>query len=260
MASRHYTRPRRRSPIPALLLFLGAAVIVFLIFRLTSTASEQDVPPAPSDPAAMEVSPAPDAADPLPALEEAPWYLTLANADHPLPADWAIETATLTNGLEIDARIYDALTRMLNDCKAAGLSPIVCSAYRTVSRQQELFDAKLEYYLAEGLDDDAAYASASAVVAIPGTSEHNLGLAVDICALDYQLLDDAQAETAEQKWLMEHCTEYGFILRYPQGKEDLTGIIWEPWHYRYVGVEAAKAISESDLCLEEYLALFYSGI
>lgn len=260
MASKRYTRPRRSSPIPALLLFLGAAVIVLLIFHLTSTASEQNVPPAPSDPVETEVSPSPDAANSLPDLEKAPWYLTLANADHPLPADWAIETATLTNGLEIDARICDALTRMLNDCKAAGLSPIVCSAYRTVSRQQELFNAKLEHYRAEGLDYDTAYASASAVVAIPGTSEHNLGLAVDICALDYQLLDDDQAETAEQKWLMEHCAEYGFILRYPQGKEDLTGIIWEPWHYRYVGVDAAKEITEAGLCLEEYLALFYSGV
>lgn len=105
-----------------------------------------------------------------------------------------------------------------------------------------------------------AYAAAATVVAIPGTSEHNLGLAVDICALDYQILDDAQADTPEQQWLMEHCAEYGFILRYPKGKEDMTGIIWEPWHYRYVGVEAAQEISQSGLCLEEYLALHYSGV
>ena len=82
---------------------------------------------------------------------------------------------------------------------------------------------------------------------------------MDICALDYQILDDAQADTPEQQWLMEHCAEYGFILRYPIGKEDLTGIILEPWHYRYVVVEAAQEISQSGLCLEESLALKYSG-
>jgi D-alanyl-D-alanine carboxypeptidase len=108
-----------------------------------------------------------------------------------------------------------------------------------------------------GISYDEAYTAAATVVAIPGTSEHNLGLAVDICAEDYQVLDDAQADTPEQQWLMEHCADYGFILRYPQGKEDQTGIIWEPWHYRYVGVEAAQEITSSGLCLEEYLALHY---
>lgn len=210
----------------------------------TPSRSESSLPP--------ETSPAA-----LPTLSQAPWDLTLANQEHPLPSDWDVETSTLSNGLLVDARIYDALNSMLEDCKAEGLSPIVCSAYRTVTRQTELFEEKINELMSGGLSYDEAYTAASAVVAIPGTSEHNLGLAVDICAMDYQLLDDAQADTAEQQWLMEHCMEYGFILRYPKGKEDITGIIWEPWHYRYVGVETAKAITESGLCLEEYLALHY---
>lgn len=87
----------------------------------------------------------------------------------------------------------------------------------------------------------------------PGTSEHQLGLAVDIVDADYQLLNHAQEDTAVHQWLLEHCWDYGFILRYPADKGDVTGIIYEPWHYRYVGREHAQAIRAAGLCLEEYL-------
>ena len=90
-------------------------------------------------------------------------------------------------------------------------------------------------------------------MARPGTSEHQLGLALDIVDLDYQQLDTRQEETPEQKWLMENSWKYGFILRYPTDKSNITGIIYEPWHYRYVGKEAAKVIHEKGICLEEYL-------
>lgn len=262
MASSNYARRpwrnhRRRPIIPILIFLLGLSLVIFFLLRACRTdasgdpTSDQSLPPADNSviPALSPVS--------LPSLSEAPWELTLANKEHPLPSDWAVETSTLSNGLEVDNRIYEALNNMLSDCKAAGLSPLVCSAYRTMSKQTELFENKINELMRDGLSYDEAYTAASAVVAIPGTSEHNLGLAVDICALDYQLLDDAQADTPEQKWLMEHCAEYGFILRYPQGKEAVTGIIWEPWHYRYVGVDAAKEITETGLCLEEYLALHY---
>ena len=87
----------------------------------------------------------------------------------------------------------------------------------------------------------------------PGTSEHQAGLAVDIVSVDYQILDEGQEDTPLQQWLMEHCWEYGFILRYPPDKGEKTGIIYEPWHYRYVGREYAQAIRQSGLCLEEFL-------
>lgn len=269
MSPSAYHRPtyRRRGRSPfvillAVLLFLaGAAILAFFAFRALHSPEGAALPTPTPSASAPAVSAPPDEPSPrLPSIDEAPWYLTLANGAHPLPADWEIDTTTLTSGREVDSRIFDALTAMLNDCKAQGLSPIVCSAYRTVSRQQELFDEKCSELMADGLSYSEAKSAAATIVAIPGTSEHNLGLSVDICSMDYQLLDDAQADTAEQKWLMEHCVEYGFILRYPKGKEELTGIIWEPWHYRYVGVEAAKAITESGLCLEEYLALFYDGV
>ena len=112
---------------------------------------------------------------------------------------------------------------------------------------------KVQRLMAAGYDAEEADQKAATVVARPGTSEHELGLAVDIVDAGYQQLDEGQASTPVQQWLMAHCWEYGFILRYPDGKSDLTGIIYEPWHYRYVGVETAQALRESGQCLEEYL-------
>ena len=289
MSTKHRSRRKhssyrgRRSMFPALLILAAVAILIFIIIGPKDNPTV-DTPPQPGISAAPDVSasPAPsdepsvpvfsgESSDPEPSqtpseppappsVDEAPWNLTLANAWHPLPEDWEIETQKLSNGLAVDTRIYDALTAMLNACKAEGLSPIVCSAYRTISKQQELFDRKINKYMADGLSYDEAYTAASSIVAIPGTSEHNLGLAVDICAASYQVLNSAQADTKEQQWLMEHCAEFGFILRYPRDKQDITGIIWEPWHYRYVGVELAQEITDSGLCLEEYLALHYSGV
>lgn len=254
-------RRRRRSPIPVLIFLAALVMLAVCRFKFSGPVERRSLYPLLLLFHLQFHRHQRLLTFPLPVpLEEAPWYLMLANLDHPLPADWEIETVTISNGLEVDQRIISALDDMLDDCRAAGLSPLVCSAYRTVQRQTELFEEKIDVLMADGLSYDEAYAAAATVVAIPGTSEHNLGAAVDICALDYQILDDAQADTPEQQWLMEHCAEYGFILRYPKGKEDMTGIIWEPWHYRYVGVEAAQEISQSGLCLEEYLALHYSGV
>ena len=119
--------------------------------------------------------------------------------------------------------------------------------------QRKLFENQIKKLTAQGLERKQAEAKARNVVAYPGTSEHSLGLAADIVSFDYQLLDEEQANTPELKWLTTHCSRYGFILRYPEGKTHLTGIIYEPWHFRYVGREAAKAIMESGQCLEEYL-------
>ena len=187
-------------------------------------------------------------------LSQNDWRLTLVNSTHSLEDGYVPELADVdANGHQLDARAADALKEMLSDAKAAGLSPIVCSSYRTWEKQTSLFDAQVARCEAQGLTGDAAVAEARTVVAYPGTSEHQLGLAADIVALSYQILDEKQMETPEQQWLMEHCDEYGFILRYPEGKSDLTGVIFEPWHYRYVGKEAAKEIMSQGVCLEEYL-------
>ena len=145
---------------------------------------------------------------------------------------------------------------MLDDCAAQdGLEPFVCSSYRTWDTQEYLFNNTLEYYqYSVGMSYEEAKAIAARESAWPGTSEHQLGLAVDIVDANYQVLNDAQADTPVQQWLMANCWKYGFILRYPADKVDITGIIYEPWHYRYVGREYSQIIHESGLCLEEWLA------
>lgn len=184
---------------------------------------------------------------------EEPWNLVLVNKGHPLESDLMLSLTALRNGQSIDERVYPALQAMLDDAREEGLSPLICSSYRTVARQRELYEAKVEEYQLSGYSQAEAETEAAQWVAPPGTSEHETGLAVDIVAETNQHLDSTQEETAEQQWLMEHCWEYGFILRYPSDKSHITGISYEPWHYRYVGREAALAMRDSGQCLEEYL-------
>nr|WP_325211828.1 M15 family metallopeptidase [uncultured Oscillibacter sp.] len=182
------------------------------------------------------------------------WNLILVNRDHPLPEDFQVPAFTqLVNGHSIDKRAYPALQRMMDACRAEGLSPTICSSYRTREKQEELFERKVQSCLSQAGSREEAEAEAARWVARPGTSEHQAGLAVDIVDKSYQSLDGGQEETAVQKWLIEHCAEYGFILRYPNEKSEITGIGYEPWHYRYVGEEAAGEIMSRGLCLEEYL-------
>ena len=184
---------------------------------------------------------------------EEDWQLVLVNPWNKLPEDFRVELKKLSNGLRVDARIYDDLSVMLSDCRKAGLSPLVCSAYRSQETQTRLYRNKISRLRAAGYTAEKAVQEAGRWVAVPGTSEHQTGLAVDLVAASYQILDQKQEQTAEQKWLVEHCWEYGFILRYPTDKSEITGIGYEPWHYRYVGKTAAAAIHDSGLCLEEYL-------
>lgn len=188
-------------------------------------------------------------------VDKSSFALRLVNAQNPLPAGFSVETKALENGERFDARAFTALQQMLSDGAGQGLNFVVCSGYRTMEKQTQLYNQKVAYYKGQGLSTSAAEEKAATVVARPGTSEHNLGLAADICALNYQRLDDGYAETNEAKWLLANCADYGFILRYPKGKEQITGVIYEPWHFRYVGKAAAREIMASGLCLEEFLAL-----
>ena len=188
------------------------------------------------------------------------WYFTpkgvqiyLVNPWHYLPDGYATELSYIDDRQQIAARCYDALMKMLSDCAAAGHKTAIASGYRTMADQQYLFNRKMNYYLDLDYSWEAARKEAATVIAIPGTSEHQLGLAVDIMDVNYPYLDDNQADTEAQKWLMEHCYDYGFILRYPIGTTEITGIIYEPWHYRYVGLEVAKDIQAQNVTLEEYL-------
>ena len=182
------------------------------------------------------------------------WQLILVNHDHPLDASYTPEKLKeISPGYQVDERIFSDLKQMMEDGAAQGLSMYVTSAYRSYSQQTDTFNASMQNRLNKKMTPLQAYQETSTSVAVPGTSEHATGLAVDIISTAYDELDDRQGDTAEQKWLMEHCWEYGFILRYPPEKSDITGIIYEPWHYRYVGRDAAKEITEQGITLEEYL-------
>ncbi len=179
--------------------------------------------------------------------------LTLVNPWNPLPEDWTTDLVTLSDGRRVDSRCYEAYVEMIDACKAAGYSPYLCSAYRTQETQQELYDNKVQRLISSGMGEEEAKTEAAKAVAIPGTSEHQLGLAVDIVDANMQELTAAQEDTETQKWLMANSWRYGFIHRYPNGKTDITGIIYEPWHYRYVGKDAAQDIFNRNITLEEYL-------
>lgn len=182
------------------------------------------------------------------------WNLLLVNYKNPLPKDFVIpELTQLRDGHAIDSRAYPSLQLMMDDAREAGLDPMICSSFRTWEKQEELYDKKVQSLLEQGFSQKEAEAQAKEWVAYPGTSEHQIGLAVDIVDTAYQQLDKKQEDTKVQKWLIEHCAEYGFILRYPTGKSEITGIGYEPWHYRYVGKEVAQVIMEQGICLEEYL-------
>ena len=185
--------------------------------------------------------------------EENLWMTRLVNSTSLLEEGYVPELAVVNSaGYKFDARAAEDLKAMLEAARSEGLSPMICSSYRSWERQNTLFDKQVVKQQNMGLPYEEAYEKAKTVVAFPGTSEHQPGLAADIVATSHQMLDDSQEQTAEQQWLMEHCWEYGFILRYPKDKSDISGIIYEPWHYRYVGHEVAQYIHENSLGLEEY--------
>lgn len=178
------------------------------------------------------------------------WNLIVVNRKHRIPDNYPNPDLTmLAGGESVDSRIYPELQRMFDAARAQGMDPIVTAGYRTRAQQQAILDERTNEYVQQGMSRGKARKQAEETVALPGTSEHELGLAVDINAAD-----SANAEANQQvyDWLAAHAWEYGFILRYPDGKTEVTGIAYEPWHYRYVGQQTAKAITEGGLVLEEY--------
>ncbi len=186
--------------------------------------------------------------------EEEAWSLVLINEEHPLDTEYAPELAQIREGSFVDARIEEETKQMLKDAGEEGLDMYIVSAYRDYETQREVFNTTMVDWISQGYSPLEAYEETKKSVAVPGTSEHASGLALDITSAQYGELDEKQAETEEAKWLAQNCWKYGFILRYPPEKSDITKIIFEPWHYRYIGKEAAKEVMEKNLTLEEYLA------
>lgn len=181
------------------------------------------------------------------------WSLLLVNKTHPVPDDYEVKLTTLKGSMKCDERVVEPLMNMLNQAVSDGVNLYVCSPYRDFQRQEMLFLRKIDLYMSYGKSYLEAYKIASRDVIVPGCSEHQLGIAFDIVVDYHAVLDEEFGDTKAGKWLKDHCAEYGFILRYPKGKEHITGIVYEPWHFRYVGVDAATYIMENDITLEEFL-------
>ena len=176
------------------------------------------------------------------------WNLILVNQDNPVPDDYTVSLTNLSNGKQVDTRIYPALQKMFDDARESGINLFVREGYRTREDQQGIMDSRISAYQAKGYSYEEAEGLAKEYVATPGTSEHELGISVDINA-DSSVSSDDEVYT----WLYENSYKYGFIKRYPEDKIEITGINNEPWHYRFVGQEAAAEMKENGMCLEEYL-------
>lgn len=177
------------------------------------------------------------------------WNLMLANSDNILPEGYEVEVANIDSSRQFDARAISYLNEMLDAMRKDGITNVwVQSAYRSVERQKELYDNKVNEYLKQGKTQEEAEKLTSEYINKPGSSDHNLGLAVD-----FNYVNNSFAELEAYDWLLENAEDYGFILRYPEDKEDITKIEYESWHWRYVGEEHAKKMNELDMCLEEYI-------
>ena len=264
-------RPPRRSTgtarrgIPNKTIFAWAGIVLIalliILYFVFFGGKDGDVAPGtsgsvPSSTSQPADSTPPDAssAAPVETIPRDEWYMVLANRSSVLPGDFTVaETATVGEAV-VDARIAETLRQMVNDAAAAGVKLKPTNGYRSIARQQELWDTRVKTLMEGGLSQADAETKAIDYTSAPGTSDHNTGLGLDIVSEDHPAKDAGFAETAAAQWLAEHAADYGFILRYPSDKTEATGMDYEPWHYRYVGSEQAHKIKESGLCLEEYLA------
>ena len=215
----------------------------------------------PEDQAEAEADSADEQLDEVPGDGEAKeleidpddWKLMLVNKQNPVPEGFEPQLANITESQMADERIIDDIYMMMDAASEDGVDLMICSAYRSYDRQNTLFNNKINKLMKEGMSYLEAYKVGSMNVTVPGTSEHHLGLALDILTGSYTEMDDGFGDTDAGIWLAANAPDYGFILRYPAGKEEITGIVYEPWHFRYVGREYAKDITERGVCLEEYL-------
>ncbi len=270
-ASAQHARPQQnpsggKGPVVAIILVVVVAIVVGVVLFLTqcrgaqgsssqgqSTQAQAASTQGTEGPASSDTSSSEGAgsgSNTSSSVDKSSWELTLVNKTHPLPSDWKVELEEVDDGKYVDARIAKQFKQMISDCRAAGYDDVfVNQAYRSHEEQQAIWDQFYNDYLQQGYSAEEAKKLTGESVAIPGTSEHELGLAADICSINFDETYNAPIQT----WLRENGHKYGFIQRYPEGKESITGTKNENWHFRYVGEEAAKEIYESGQVLEEYL-------
>ncbi len=272
---------RRSSPatrlMKLLLVLAGAAALLWLIVRLTgrdkeaaaisptvppaqiAAAVQSTQPPAQVFQTAPPLTPTPvptPSPEPLPKVDVNDWSLRLIRYEYPLGEDFAPPSLTdVGDGQQVDSRIAPALTALMDAAKAAGYTVYVCSGYRDYDTQSWIYWNHIEKYEAQGMTEEEADAATRLAVNYPGTSEHQSGLAVDLLEYAGQDMEPYIGGSGLMLWLEQHCADYGFVIRYPNGLTDLTGVEYEPWHLRYVG-NAAPYIMRHGLCLEQFLGLY----
>lgn len=202
-----------------------------------------------------EEIPQADGAVDISSFDKEDWKIMLINKQHPIPEEYEFTLATIKGSMKCDERIIPELQQMMQEAKKDGVTLVIRSPYRDYERQIYLFNRKVKGYMKKKMSYLESYRTTAQAVTIPGASEHQAGLALDITSDSYSTLTQGFADTKAGEWLAEHSFEYGFILRYPEGKEDITGISFEPWHFRYVGKTAAKYMYDHELTLEEFTTL-----
>lgn len=273
------TNERRRDGLKTrhvLMAFTFIVLLIFLIIVVSSRSTEmgklypddvdidagltQTAPsPQASAEANYDVNPAPEKTgspkDTKPDIDIDSWQYLLANSDNNIGKYSPQVVAVEETAQYFDERAVDALVDFLDAARAAGYSPYIMASYRPYSSQEYIYNGKASQLSWPDYPDAQDYADAAKLVAAPGTSDHQTGLAVDITDKYYSTMDASRMDQEFLTWLADNCAEYGFILRYPSSKVSITG--WdEPWHFRYVGKEAAVFIMDNNLCLEQFVSLY----
>ena len=258
---------KRRPRLPGVGLRLGTALAVLIavagvfyaLLRLAGGSpalAEEAEKPAPTARPTATPAPIPVPTPEPPAVDLSDWKLRLIRYEYPLGEDFVPEDLTVIEGNErMDGRVAPYMKELIANARAAGYSVYVCSGYRDYETQSIIYWRHIYDYQNQGMTYEEADAKTRLAVNYPGCSEHQSGLTADILEYSTQPMEPYIGGSGLMLWLEEHCAEYGFVIRYPDGKTDITGVEYEPWHLRYVGEEAAAYIMENNLCLEEFLAI-----
>ena len=265
-AARRAAAARRRKRIRRNRILFGLAVLAVVLvvvlgvralFSLAKGKPDGSSVPESSSGSAAAPTPTPAAST---SVDFTDARMILVNNNMGLPEGYTVETQTAdeSTGKQLQTEAAQSFAAMQAAAKLDGVSLILQSGYRSVEYQQGLFDQQVEKIIKTGENEEEAIIKAQEVVAKPGHSEHSTGYAADILTDSYRVMDSGFAETDAYTWLTEHAAEYGFIERYPRDKKPITGITFEPWHWRYVGAENAAEIKKTGRCLEEFWALYGS--